>query len=60
MKYFQKSTNPSNTYFQKSNGGNSFLQKKQDKRRHRHSHSEMNQQEDKVKPSPLERRHNPF
>jgi hypothetical protein len=60
MKYFQKSTNPSNTYFQKSKGGNTYFHKKEDKRRYRHSNSETTQQEDKVKPSPLERRHNPF
>ena len=59
MKYFQKSTHTSNTYFQKSKGGNTFFHKKTDKR-HRHSHSEINQQEDKVKASPLERRHNTF
>ena len=59
MKYFQKSSDSSGNFFQKSKGGNTFFHKKKDKKQ-RHPHSEINQQEDKAKPSPLERRHNPF
>ena len=58
MKYFQKSTNPSNTYFRKSIGGNNYFSKSSNKSNNKKHYHHYETEKDKVKRSPIERHHN--
>lgn len=59
MKFFSKSDKPSTRYFQKS-GHNLAYFSKYGRKPYRKQSGNNEEEKEKVKHSPLERRHNPF